>query len=107
MAEMSRELIEYDLKWSWTPERVLRSIRASDVLVVRASIRTTLVGFGIMSYRKEKANLSLLAVNVNRRRSGVGKAILEVLEERAVKEEIEDFYVQVRETNSGAQEFYL
>ena len=106
IAQMSRDKIEYGLKWSWTPERVLQSINASNTAVAKASIRTKNVGFGIMTYRKEKANLNLLAVNSTKQRSGIGKKILESLEKTAFDQGIENFYVQIRETNFDAQEFY-
>ena len=106
IASMSRDQIEYGLKWSWTPERVLRSIKASKTTVAKASIRTKNVGFGIMTYHEERANLNLLAVNSKQQRMGVGKKILECLEERAFEQGIYDFYVQMRETNIGAREFY-
>ena len=58
VAEMSRDLIETGLGWSWTKERVMRSLRHPDtnaIVAVRAAHR---VGFGIMKYGEEEAHLS-------------------------------------------------
>jgi len=103
---MSRDLIEYELKWSWTPKRVLRSIRATNTAVIKARIGEHNLGFGIMSYRKEKANLNLLAVDAKHRKLGAGRKILGVLEHKAAELGIEDYYVQVRESNQTARQFY-
>jgi hypothetical protein len=40
IARMSRELIEYGLRWRWTPARVAASIRAPEVNVLVARMTT-------------------------------------------------------------------
>src|SRR3569832_935113 len=67
IAELSRDEIEHGLGWSWTPERVRRSIRDRSTNDEVAYEADKLVGFGIMSYGDEKAHLSLLAVHPSRR----------------------------------------
>jgi ribosomal-protein-alanine N-acetyltransferase len=62
IAAMSRELIEAGLGWSWTPERVQRSLRHRDTLVLTARDGERLTGFAIMLFGDERAHLSLLAV---------------------------------------------
>ena len=106
IAELSRDYIEFGMGWNWTANRVLKSIYSPSSLVVKASIRAGAVGFGIMSYRREKANLNLLAVSEDFRRRGVGKKIVSHLEKQGVDWLIENFYVQMREDNIQAQKFY-
>src|SRR4051812_27854119 len=71
IAEMSRDEIEAGLSWTWTPERVRRSIRDRATNVAVAQEARRVVGFGIMVYGDEKAHLSLLAVHASRREHGV------------------------------------
>ena len=62
IAEMSRDLIEQGLGWSWTKERVRRCLRHPDTNVVVAMREADRAGFGIMKYGEEEAHLLLLAV---------------------------------------------
>jgi hypothetical protein len=62
IANLSRDLIEYGLRWRWTPMRVAASIRAPDINVLVASIRGNIAGFAIMRYGDADAHLDLLAV---------------------------------------------
>ena len=45
IAQLSRDLIEYGLRWRWTPERVAASIRAPDVNVLVARVHDDMAGF--------------------------------------------------------------
>src|SRR5512133_1600304 len=80
IAEMSRDYVEYGLGWSWTPSRVLKAIRegATNVAVVRE--RDTVRAFGIMRYGEQKAHLTLLAVQPDDRKRGLGAVVLSCLE---------------------------
>src|SRR4029453_17764329 len=82
IANLSRDLIEYGLRWRWTPMRVAASIRAPDVNVLVGRIRENIAGFGIMRYEDEDAHLDLLAVAPPYRRLGVGRQLLESLQKR-------------------------
>lgn len=106
IANLSRELIEYGLRWRWTPMRVAASIRNSDVNVLVACIRANIAGFAIMRYRDDDAHLDLLAVAPPYRRAGVGRQLLEWLEKCAVVAGIFSVALEVRAANEGAQRFY-
>jgi [ribosomal protein S18]-alanine N-acetyltransferase len=106
IANLSRELIEYGLRWRWTPMRIAASIRDSDVNVLVACIRANIAGFAIMRYRDDDAHLDLLAVAPPYRRAGVGRQLLEWLEECAVVAGIFSVALEVRAANEGAQRFY-
>ena len=47
VAEMSRDLIETGLGWSWTKERVMRSLRHADTNAIVAERDAHRVGFAI------------------------------------------------------------
>ena len=106
IANLSRELIEYGLRWRWTPMRVAASIRDPNVNVLVACIRANIAGFAIMRYRDGDAHLDLLAVAPPYRRAGVGRQLLEWLEKCAVVAGIFSVALEVRTANEGAQRFY-
>ena len=106
IALLSRDCIECGLDWSWTPGRVLRSIRdrATNVVVVRDD--GGLVAFAIMRYGETQGHLDLLAVRPDRQRHGIGSAILSWLEASARVAGLADIRLQVRATNPIAIAFY-
>jgi [ribosomal protein S18]-alanine N-acetyltransferase len=106
IAEMSREEIEYGLGWSWTAERVRRSIRDRATNVAVALEGEVLVGFGIMHYGDEKAHLSLLAVHPARRELGVGARLLDWLEKCAAIAGCTRIELEARADNRVGLAFY-
>src|SRR5919106_2002797 len=84
IANLSRDLIEYGLRWRWTPMRIAESIHAPDVNVLVACIHGDIAGFAIMRYGDDDAHLDLLAVAPPYRRAGIGRQLLEWLEKCAV-----------------------
>jgi ribosomal-protein-alanine N-acetyltransferase len=106
LALMSRELIEYGLRWRWTPSRVAASIRDPNVNVLVACVQAEIIGFAIMRYGEEDAHLELLAVAPQYRRAGVGQLLLDWLEECARVAGIFNVTLEVRVANEGAQSFY-
>jgi len=106
IAAMSRDLIEYGLRWRWTPERVAASIRAPNVNVLLARVHANLAGFAIMRYGDDDAHLDLLAVAPAYRRLGVGRMLLEWLEKCARVAGTFNVALEVRAGNEGAQLFY-
>src|SRR3989304_7711337 len=83
IANLSRDLIEYGLRWGWTPIRVAACIRAPNVNVLVACVRENIAGFSIMRYGDNDAHLDLLAVAPTYRRAGVGRRLLEWLPKSA------------------------
>jgi ribosomal-protein-alanine N-acetyltransferase len=106
IAHLSRDLIESGLNWRWTPERVAKSIRAANVNVLVASMHNEIAGFAIMRYGDDDAHLDLLAVTPPHRRTGIGRQLLEWLEECAVVAGIFNVDLEVRAGNEEAQLFY-
>ncbi len=106
IGELSKNLVEYDLGWRYTPERLRKLINSSTKNVVVARKGEKLAGFGIMTYWEDNANLDLLAVKVRYRRRSIGKQIVEWLVEVARTAGIMSVFVQVRQLNYGAIMFY-
>lgn len=103
---MSRELIETGLGWSWTPSRVLRSIRDPDTLTVVACDGPLILGFSIMQFAADRAHLSLLAVRKLRQRQGIGRRMVEWLEASARVAGIARVHLELRVNNHTARAFY-
>jgi ribosomal-protein-alanine N-acetyltransferase len=106
IAVMSRDAIEHGLPWSWRPGRVARAIRDADTNVAVAAGGGVLAGFGIMSYLDDDAHLLLLAVRADRRRQGVGSAVVEWLEDVARAAGARRIRVEARLANAAARSFY-
>ena len=98
IAEMSRDLIEQGLTWSWTPARVQHFISGADSSVVVARrqrshadadstgrTRQGIAAFAIMHFGDEVAHLNLLAVAPAYRRQGLGRQLMEWLFATAIE----------------------
>lgn len=106
IAEMSRDLIEYGLEWSWTPSRVRRSISGRESLGVVARRQGRIAAFAIMHFGEESAHLNLLAVAPSHRRQGLGRQLMEWLSVTAIEAGIFRIDLELRAQNHAAQEFY-
>ncbi len=106
ISRMSRDEIEYGLQWSYTAEKLSRLMRDSTKNVVVARLDNMVIGFGIMTYHLDQANLDLLAVKPPFRRRKIASRLIAWLEKVAATAGCFDIFVQVREMNAGAIAFY-
>jgi ribosomal-protein-alanine N-acetyltransferase len=106
IAEMSRDLIESGLGWSWTPSRVVREINEKYSNIVVTLEGNDVIGFAVMEYLDEEARLNLFGVHPNHRRKGVGTRMIKWLEETALINGNGVVYLETRLKNHGAREFY-
>ncbi len=106
IARMSRDLIEYELPWSWQAPRVLRHVCRAESTVITARGRGRFAGFAIMRFATEEAHLDLLAVHPRFQRRGLGAWMLRWLEDSARVAGISVVYLEVRETNHAGRAFY-
>jgi ribosomal-protein-alanine N-acetyltransferase len=107
ISELSRKYIEYDLgSWKYNPEKLTNLLKSDIKNVVVARNGGRLAGFGIMTYYEKQANLDLLAVKPDYQRCGIGRQIVNWLEEVALTAGVYVIFVQVRKTNTGAVQFY-
>lgn len=106
IAVMSREFIECGLPWSWGPARVAKHIDCPDSVVLTAWADRRLVGFAIMYFGLDRAHLNLLAVEPDYRGLGVGRRLVEWLEQSARVAGAFTVKLEVRAANIKAQAFY-
>ena len=106
IARLSRDLIEFDLPWTWQPPKVARCIydKSHNVVVHRSNGRVA--GFGIMAYELQHAHLCLFAVDSSMQLRGIGHSILWWLEETALVAGIDKIYLETRLQNESARCFY-
>ena len=107
IAQLSRDTIEQGLSWSWTPRRVMRSLKDNATNVVVARAVGQLGGFAIMKYGDEEAHLLLLAVKPSHRRCGVASEMLAWLERSAEVAGVGRITLEARASNDAARAFYL
>jgi ribosomal protein S18 acetylase RimI-like enzyme len=106
IAEMSRDLIEDGLSWSWTPARVRRAILGRDCCVLIARRELKIAGFAIMHFGDQVAHLNLLAVGAEHRRQGLGRQLIDWLSASAIEAGIFRIDLELRQTNGNARAFY-
>jgi ribosomal protein S18 acetylase RimI-like enzyme len=106
IAQMSRDLVEHGLPWTWTASRVAAHVRDQDSNVLTAWVGDHLAGFAIMQFYAEHAHLNLFAVDPQYRRFGIGRKLLVWLEETARVGGIFTINLEVRANNGGARAFY-
>jgi [ribosomal protein S18]-alanine N-acetyltransferase len=106
IAVLSRDVIETGLGWSYPPSRVARLIADRETIVLVARDDASLVGFGAMSFRDERAHLVLLAVQAARQRRGIGRRLLDWLLASAAVAGVEAVELELRAANDAARDFY-
>lgn len=106
IAEMSRDLIETGLTWSWTPARVQHFITGPDSSVVVARRERRIAAFAIMHFGDEVAHLNLLAVAPEHRRQGIGRQLMSWLTATAVEAGVFRINLELRTHNEAARIFY-
>ena len=106
IAEMSRDLIETGLGWSWTPSRIVTEINASNSNVIVTVKGQEVIGFAVMKYLDVEGRLNLFAVHPNYRRKGVGTRMIRWLEKTALVNGSGVVYLETRLRNREAREFY-
>jgi ribosomal protein S18 acetylase RimI-like enzyme len=106
IAEMSRDLIEQGLTWSWTPARVQHFICGADSSVIVARREQRIAAFAIMHFGDDVAHLNLLAVAPEHRRQRLGSQMMEWLTTTAIEAGVFRINLEVRTQNEAARSFY-
>jgi ribosomal-protein-alanine N-acetyltransferase len=106
IADMSRELIETGLGWTWTQARVARNIDSASTVTLVACDADRLVAFAIMYFGDDHAHLNLLAVRRPWQRHGIGRYLVGWLEESALVAGVGTIRLELRASNRGARRFY-
>jgi [ribosomal protein S18]-alanine N-acetyltransferase len=106
IAHLSRDTIEHGLVWTYTEQKILQAIRDRSTNVAVMDQQERCLAFGIMHYAETSAHLVLLGVRPAQRRRGLGRTLVEWLEDSAIVAGIEHVRVEVRADNPSAIAFY-
>lgn len=106
IAEMSRDLVEQGLTWSWTPTRVQHFITGPQSSVVVARREGRVAAFAIMHFGDDVAHLNLLAVAPAHRRQGLGRQLMGWLTATAIEAGVFRINLELRNGNEPARTFY-
>lgn len=106
IAQLSRDLIETDLPWSWTPRRVAGLMRQRESLAVIARDRNHLAGFILAQFGDESVHIALLGVAADYRRQGLGRKLIQWVEETASVAGLFLIRLEVRAVKRDARQFY-
>ena len=106
IAHLSRDLIEADLPWSWTPRRVASQMRQRESAAVIARDQNRLAGFILAQYGDESVHIALLGVANEYRRQGVGRRLVRWVEETAISAGLFLVRLEVRAIKRDARHFY-
>jgi ribosomal-protein-alanine N-acetyltransferase len=106
MAQMSRDLIEAGLGWTYDAPKIARLIGHAETLTLVACDRMGLAGFAVMQFGDERAHLVLLAVRPRSQRQGVARRLLSWLLDSARTAGIAELSLELRAGNAGARAFY-
>ena len=106
IADMSKDLIESGLGWSWTPSQVVNEINSIDSNVIVTAKGQDVIGFAVMKYLDDEARLNLFAVHPMHRRKGIGSRMIKWLEETVLVNGNSIVYLETRLSNQVAREFY-
>jgi len=106
IAHLSRDLVETDLPWSWTPRRVAGLMRQRESLAVIARNQNHLAGFVLAQFGDESVHIALLAVATDYRRRGLGRRLIQWVEETASVAGLFLVRLEVRATKRETRRFY-
>jgi ribosomal-protein-alanine N-acetyltransferase len=106
IAHLSRDLIEADLPWSWTPRRVASLMRQRESAAVIARDQHRLAGFILAQYGDESAHIALLGVASEYRRQGIGRRLVHWVEDTAMVAGLFLVRLEVRAVKREARHFY-
>jgi ribosomal-protein-alanine N-acetyltransferase len=81
-------------------------MRQRDNMVVTARTDRDLVGFAMAHFGDDSVHVTLLAVSESARRQGIGRQLLDWIEESAVTAGVFTVELELRAGNMGAKQFY-
>ena len=91
---------------AWTEKGVQDTFEQNQAFITVAEDGARVVGYCIIYYVMEEAEIARIAVSEDVRRLGIGKGLLDYTCKCSRKKQIERLLLDVRESNEGAIAFY-
>ena len=91
--------------WS---ERSFQEAFESPSITVYAAVDETnaVLGFSCLMTSFEQAEILNIAVRESARKNGIGQALMDAMLTEGIRDGVEDFYLEVRESNTAARHLY-
>ncbi|MBA1147687.1 GNAT family N-acetyltransferase [Ectothiorhodospiraceae bacterium WFHF3C12] len=106
IATMARDLVERGPDWEWTEQRVRAAIHRKDTIAPVACVGNAMAGFGLIRVGFDQAHLDLLAVRPGRRKMGIGRTLVEWLEQSMLVAGVGIVRVEVQPERHEVQAFF-
>lgn len=91
---------------AWTTKSICDTFRQKQAFIVSAEKDGTLVGYCIVYFALDEAEIARLAVDASCRRQGVGRELLDRVQQICQEKGIRHLLLDVRESNDTAKAFY-
>lgn len=91
---------------AWSDTGLAETLVQKNAFVVVAERASTIVGYCIVYYVMDEAEIARIAVSETVRRQGVGRGLLDYVCKCCEERQIERVLLEVREGNSVARSFY-
>jgi ribosomal-protein-alanine N-acetyltransferase len=98
------ELSTFTMPWSEATFRGLLRRRDSDLIV--ADIKGDIAGYAVFWAVMDQGELGNVAVDESHRGKGIGTRLIEAVLERATERGVHEIFLEVRKSNTGAQDLY-
>ena len=101
------EIFRESIKSHWSIEELTKELYNDLAYYLVAEIKNEIIGFCGAWLVLEEAQITNIAVRNDKRNLGVGKLLFNEFIKNLLEKEIDVIYLEVRESNISAQNFYL
>lgn len=104
--EAVSELEKQAFSDAWSEKSILETLEQPQAFILVAESGDEIVGYCIVYFVLDEAEIARIAVKSSRRRQGVGQELLRATCRICIQRGIARLLLDVRESNSGARTFY-
>ncbi len=91
---------------AWSEQGILDTIKQPHAFIVAAKMDEEIIGYCIVYYALDEAEIARIAVSSHCRRQGAGRKILDYTKALCIQKNVTRLLLDVREGNQAARMFY-
>ena len=91
---------------AWSEKSILETMQQAQAFVLVAEENEEIIGYCIVYFALDEAEIARIAVDASRRKQGVGQELLRATCRVGIQQGIERLLLDVRESNSAALNLY-
>ena len=91
---------------AWSEKSILETMQQTQAFVLIAEEDSELIGYCIVYFALDEAEIARIAVEVSRRKQGVGQELLRAVCREGIQKGVERILLDVRENNLSALNLY-